>query len=794
MTRRRRRNTPKQGRTELAGEAQKTDGSPSPNAPKPQYQHFIPRFILRRFQVGPVKSKAERDRESRRTGVNPEYVHYYDIAAGSLDIRPIGKVYGVENFYQDVRNTDNINELEDKLADLEGHAAKIIADLHKALPQGTFTLNRRSLELLRKFLFIMHYRNVSCSGIYFQADHPENVGAHQWIESFMKAKGIQSAAEIWLHFLRYYLDASHSDIMRDAAELVEKYGEEGLQKMLFESDIPPDLEHFPAYTYHVHANSYFFSIWEAAEGEEFIVTHNAFGLWEGLGGGCRGLHRIFVVSPRIAIVLRHVQSRPEIIKPGAFVSCLLDVNPAPPTPIYSRGEHGTYINHVNFQSAMEVARYRSSQEGEDDSFVFKITKLSQRQTLQLNFVVLINVTTKECALTFLSRESMLHTARAFQSLPASLTASELFVPLITQLTNTVEKEVSALRPPLQSPAVVLDQDVDALTLVDVVLYVLLMQICTGSRQFETAYDRAHLVFRIMEKAKPTSFADEISLEVEKAFKVCKGSEDEISFPESISFAPLLSSISNESSSQLFQFMIPCMSRLGAVMSGGEGILEELQDEVAVVSFLARASSNPGAWHALSCISPQAPEILSRLFKEGTLTDVSATIFTRNMYRNQASPSSFSSGFHLAYALRELCGMAGPTTNPISRNYYQMTASMIQCLGRVTLRSLPEPYASQPRERPKARLVFKIPEEHSDLLFSTMKMILQKSLPGYEPSPGGDTLDQTLRKWVEEMAIVGCLAWLGKHRRNFLDWVLDGFPQESDKNFKLFEDEETTEST
>ncbi|KAG1870701.1 hypothetical protein DFJ58DRAFT_852487 [Suillus subalutaceus] len=764
MARRRRRNTLQQGETELAGEAQKTDGSLSPCAPKPQYQHFIPRFILRRFQVESVKSENERDRESRRTRIDPECVHYYDIATGNLDIRPIRKVYGVENFYQDVRNTDNINELEEKLAVLEGHAAKIIIKLHEALPQGTFTLNRRSLELLRKFLFIMHYRNVSCSGIYFQADHPENAGARQWIESFMKGEG-------------YFLDASHSDIMRDAAELIENYGEEGLQKMITESHIPPDLEHFPAYSYHVLANNYFFSIWEAVEGEEFIVTHNAFGLWEGLGGGCRGLHRIFVVSPRIAIVLRHVISRPEMKE---------HIKPVPPTPIYSRGEHGAYINHVNFQSAMEVARYRSSQEGESDNFVFKITKLSQRQTLQFNFVVLVNVTTKTCALTFLSTGSMLRTARAFRSSLANVRASELFVPLITQLTNTVEAEVSALRPPLQSPAAVLDQDVDALTLVDVELYVLLMQICTGSRRFETAYDRAHLVFRIMEKAKPTSFADEISREVEKTFKVCK-EEDEVSPAEGVSFAPLPSSISNESSSQLFQFMIPCMSRLGALMSGGEGILEELQDEVAVVSFLARASSNPGVWHALSCISPQAPEILSRLFKTGTLTDASVKIFMRNMYRERASPSSFSSVFHLGYSLRAKCGMAGPTTNPISQSYYQLTASMIQCLGRITLRSLPEPYASQPRERPKARLVCKISEKHSDLLFSTMKVILQKSLPGYEPEPGGDTLDQTVRKWIDEMAIVGCLAWLGKHRRNFLDCVLDGFPQGI--NVKLFEDEE-----
>ncbi|KAG1809379.1 uncharacterized protein BJ212DRAFT_605672 [Suillus subaureus] len=794
MTRRRKNTSKQQARTELAGEAQQTDDSPSPYAPTMQYQHFIPRFILRRFQVGPVKSKTERQREFRHTGVDPEYVHYYDIATGSLDIRPIGKVYGVPNFYQDVRNTHNINELEEKLADLERHAASIIMDLHKTLPQGTFTLKRRSLELLRKFLFIMHYRNLSCSDTYFQADHPENATSRQWIESFMKAKDIRSAVEFWLYVLRYYLDTSHSDIMRDAAELVEKYGEEGLQKMLTESHIPPDLEHFPAYTYHTHANNYFFSIWEAAEGEEFIVTHNAFGLWEGLADGSPDLHRIFVVSPRIALILRSVLLRPELkefVKPLSPMSTLLNVNPAPPTPIYTSGKDGIHINQVDYQSARSLACYRSSQEGGNDSFMFKITKLSRPQTSEFNSVVLVNVR-KTGSLTFLSRGSMLRTARAFRSVPANFPASELLVPLIAQLTNTMETEMSALRPPLQSPVAVLDQNIDALALVDVVLYVLLMQICMGGKQFETAYDRAHLVFRIMEKAKPTSFADEINREVEKAFKACKDSEDGMSFAEGVSFAPLLPSISSELSSQLFQFMIPCMSRLGAVISGGGDILEELQDEVAVVSFLARASSSPAAWHALSCTSPQAPEILSRLFKKGTPIDGSVVRFTRYMYRERASPSSFSSKFHLAYSLRGLCGMAGPTTNAVSRSYYQLTASIIQCLGRTMLRSLPEPYASQPRERPKARLICKIPEEHSDLLFSNVKMILQKSLPGYEPSPGGDTLDQTLRKWIEEMAIVGYLAWSGKHRRNYLDFILDGFSQ--GMNFKLFEDEDVAGST
>ncbi|KAG1732923.1 uncharacterized protein EDB91DRAFT_1057851, partial [Suillus paluster] len=546
-------------------------------------------------------------------------VHYYDIATGSLDIRPIGKVYGISNLYQDVRNTEDVNELETKLADLEHQAASIIEDLHRALPQGTFTLKHRSLELLRKFLFIMHYRNVSCSSQYFQADHLDNVGARQWIESFMKAKGLQSAVEMWLHVLRYYLDTSHSDyIVRDAAELIEKYGEVGLVKMIAELHIPPDLEHYQAVAYHGQANSYFFSIWEAAEGEEFILMHNSFSLWEGLAGGYPGLHRIFVVSPRIAIVLRCGLLR-------SLKNSLLNTNPAPPT--YASGKDGI-ISHADFQSARSLECYRLSDEGGNNGFVFKITKLSRPQTLELNSVVLTNMKQTD-SLTFLSRESMLCTARAFRSLPSNFPESDLVVPLIARLTTSMRADVSALHPLFHSPVAVPNKDSDALSLVDVVLYVLLMQISTGCRQFHSVYNRAHLVLKIMEKAKPNSFADEISRE----------------------------------------------------------------------------------------------------------------------------------------------------------SYYRLMACIIQCLDTV-MRSPPEPYSLQLRN---ARLVVKMPKAHSDLLFLTMKEFIK--LMGSELSLGEDTGCMTISKRIEQMVIVGVLAWFVKHRRNSLDFIVSQFLP--DMNFKLLEDEEGT---
>ncbi|KAG1840679.1 hypothetical protein C8R48DRAFT_74729 [Suillus tomentosus] len=122
-------------------------------------------------------------------------------------------------------------------------------------------------------------------------------------------------------------------------------------------------------------------------------------------------------------------------------------------------------------------------------------------------------------------------------------------------------------------------------------------------------------------------------------------------------------------------------------------------------------------------------------------------------------------------------MDEPTTRPISRRYYGSITFITQSLDDLEILGLsPEPYSSQPHKRPKA---------HSDLL---MKKFLRAELEEYEYESGEDILDDTTKEWVVEMAIVGCLAWLWKHERNVVDFVLDAFP--SGMNLKLFEDEST----
>ena len=96
------------------------------------------------------RKKRERERLFRETGVHPEYVHYWDAANDTLDLRSTSQVYGVQNLYRDRKN---VNVVEEKLAVLERKAADVIKELLEALPTDKFSVKRRSLEDLRKFLF-----------------------------------------------------------------------------------------------------------------------------------------------------------------------------------------------------------------------------------------------------------------------------------------------------------------------------------------------------------------------------------------------------------------------------------------------------------------------------------------------------------------------------------------------------------------------------------------------------------------------------------------------------------------
>jgi Protein of unknown function (DUF4238) len=362
-------------------------------------------------------------------------VLFYDLASGVLESRKIGTVYGVKNLYKDVKNIRDVYEIEKKLSLLESQASKAISIVLQASGQSSFRLTRKSLNDMRKFLFIMHFRNARLSAEYFR-DSPDQFSARDWLEAYGKTHGLESATEMWLHALRYYLDTPHVDLMHYGREIREKHGDKLIQMLL--TRIDPNEEHFHSLAYEGVGSGFFTCIWEAADGEEFIMSSNSFGLWEGVVSMFPGIHRFFVLSPRMAVVLSVNLVRPEVFselskdKNLSFFSTLLDVKHNSPIPTYPGGAP------TDEKSLAEIIGR------EEDSFEFKITKLSVPQTREVNAIVLVNVH-DEGSVTFASKASMLRTLRPFCGISEVPTGQNLLLSSTSSLTSLQTPSATKMR-------------------------------------------------------------------------------------------------------------------------------------------------------------------------------------------------------------------------------------------------------------------------------------------------------------------------------------------------------------
>ncbi|KAF9053395.1 hypothetical protein BJ165DRAFT_1383814 [Panaeolus papilionaceus] len=361
---------------------------------KDQYHHYIPRFILREFQSGDRKSNKERQEEFKKTGVVNERVYFYDVNTQSLENRLIGTVYGKTNLYRDFTNVEQMDEVEEKFSKLESHCAKIIQDLHKRLDgsasdQHTFPITRKDLGQLRKFLFLMHFRNSGLQDSYFDPEHTHNRGIRDVLEKrwAQVPSGAKSSKDVWLHALKYYLDTPHSQILLQVAEKTPGGADIPTLLKTLNPHTIENAELLDAITYHQQANLCYLSIVQAAPGHEFALGDTTFGLWEGvLGDGPtahHGVHRIYVVSPRIALILRltlYLDCEPELLE--NTTSDIISITLPPASCTFSFDESDGFL---------AMAQYRASAQSQNDLFSFPIAKLSVEETFFINAVVLHNV-------------------------------------------------------------------------------------------------------------------------------------------------------------------------------------------------------------------------------------------------------------------------------------------------------------------------------------------------------------------------------------------------------------------
>ncbi|SJK98622.1 uncharacterized protein ARMOST_01890 [Armillaria ostoyae] len=532
-----------------------------------QYHHAIPRFILRRFQAGPRKSNAERRAEYRRSGIDPDQVLYYDVASGSLDECSVGKIYGKKNLYRDASSLSNVNEVEEKLSLLEREAALIIATLHSELPRRKVTLKRRDLDILRKFMFVMHYRNVGST--YFDPDL--NPSLRQWLIRYQAEHQCQTHVDVWLRLMRYYLDTPHSQIVDDAHAEFKKYGHvEAFTQVV--TSVDPASEHPDSLAYQVQAEMYFLGIWEAEATSEFILTNNTFGLWEGRTSTMDpGIHRIFLVSPRIALVLRS-NSLPLFDTRAPMKSALLSIPQEKPTSRLVNGQTGISLSDMNDIS--EWNRHRSP----DDVFTFTITKLTLDQTDAFNVVLLDNVRS-DGAITFLGRERMLRTLRVFWNNPLHRFDRQKYASLMRYL--------SIIPPPPLSRT-----STSSLEPVDTELYVALMGIVLNQTKFVSGYDRALSIYRLLQTTSHRRTCPFVTQHIYNLTVFMERCQNHFSmlggpaFRKPKSSLHLKMSLPPELSARIFTTLENLVSKtLGVRMDFDEDVLGKLGKEIALLAFL-----------------------------------------------------------------------------------------------------------------------------------------------------------------------------------------------------------------
>jgi len=490
---------------------------------------------------GCTRTKRQRTisfRKAHKKGVDLESIFFYDVTTEILQMRPVARVYGRTNLYRDLADLSDVDHLEAKFARLENDTSVVIRSIHASIPSHKFTTTRKELALLRKFIFLMHYRNDAVSQIYFQEDHPENAPLGDWIRNVKKTRGLKTDHDVWLHGLKYYLETPHHTIVTAAEWVREEIGDQRFQEML-RSRIALDMEDWYAIDYETLANYFFLGIWEAADDSEFVLSGNGFGLWEGLIDGDPGAHRLYVVSPRIAIVLRRTllhNTHPN--DPAILYSCLAEIPIAQTHVQYADESSVLFVDDLD-PELMKRARmsYRTSQKAQEDRFTLGITKLTRSQTYTVNEVLMLNINLHQHgSLTFSTASIMLDTVCTYMMSNNTFLGrkSSLFRPLLLELTD-IQKEALAVSTSAAIYTPNLNVDTDA----DVQLNMLLRFTIMKAIDFPSNYNRAYLIFHMA--------TDGPSLHNAVSFNIRKLCFDAISKLKSFLDPPCLPIMSNLSS-------------------------------------------------------------------------------------------------------------------------------------------------------------------------------------------------------------------------------------------------------
>lgn len=344
------------------------------------YDHYIPQFLLRNFSnyndllaTGLSEKKAKQRCK----------VSFLNLEDGIISDRKVANVFGEQNMYVDKR-------IEDKLGKLEEKASKILKEIRQAFDRGEreFSLTRVDKDELRRFLFIMLYRNRTLKRRFPDSSDEYNCEDKELVLEYMLERKVANPKTVWIQNIETFLE---TPIPSDGA---------------WEEKNIPQASPGEAMWFFAHLNSRFLSFCcpkDLSLGkDEFFVTENAYGIYEGPNNpsGWTDCHVFAPVTPKLMIVMRQNflqktghpvgdMARAEMCKligsgnnidNKEGLSILMDLPLEPPRVVYCG----------NQTSPGFIDTYSSQ-----DTFIFKFTHLGTKQLQLVNTIFLEEaVTTK----------------------------------------------------------------------------------------------------------------------------------------------------------------------------------------------------------------------------------------------------------------------------------------------------------------------------------------------------------------------------------------------------------------
>ncbi|CAO1598978.1 hypothetical protein XANCAGTX0491_002726 [Xanthoria calcicola] len=382
-----------------------------------QYHHYVPRFLLRNYAVHKDGSKPSTKKSGKGKSTQPQNLNLLDLVSGELKQTWLSKNFGLQDMYRDFdKSNPDQHKLEKQLSVLEDEVSQILRTVKARFEVGKaeVQLSRKEKGKLRKFLFIMLYRNRTLHSRFNKSKEEYDDVDRQQMLQYMEEKGFKHPRDVWFANTSAFLNAD-IDINNDKPADTDHVDAllQALKTKLESQAYPPDAQWF---WYKIQGSFLSFCTPKAKE-DEFLMTQNAYSVFEGPNDTMwMDYHAFAPITPRLMMVTRSnllrkvssveqqsvLDSQLNGVKSmhGGAGSCLEDLPVTDPENNYSRWSNGEKVLSATKMSP------------DKHIFYFKFFAIRSKHVQRIN-TVLLEEAIKTETLAYKSRTGLLRALAAY---------------------------------------------------------------------------------------------------------------------------------------------------------------------------------------------------------------------------------------------------------------------------------------------------------------------------------------------------------------------------------------------